>query len=63
MTHAEINNETKSLTFENIANEIKIRKNQKLLEEISKVYKHIKDKPKFNELYEKFYNNLSNILY
>ena len=63
MTHVEINNETKSLTFENIANEIKIRKNQKLLTEISKVYKHIKNKPKFNELYEQFYDNLSNILH
>ena len=61
MTHEEINQNTASLTFDNIANEIKIRKNHKMLEEIAKVYKHIKDKSKFNEMYTEFYNKLGQI--
>lgn len=59
MTQTEINNDTSSLTFENIGNEIKIKKNHKLLNEIAKIYKHIKDKKKFNELYTVFYDNIS----
>lgn len=62
MTRKEIDDDTASLTFDNIGNEIQIRKNHKLLEEIAKVYKHVKDKQKFNEMYGELYGRLNEII-
>jgi len=59
----EINNQTPSLTFKNILNEIKPRKNIKLLEKLQKLYDSIKD-PKLSKnlskVEKKVLNNIIN---